>query len=315
MAIPFIARAVATLARKAKLPTTGSAAKTVERVRQLKNLGAATDLKFIESQARRAITDQASNYRTGKQTGGVKVEVDPSARHRIDPWDVVTDIVSGKSAAQAARDALTSTLRLTINSRTAGGRSRPKVLEGEAALKKARALGEFVKELDRLRNFSTLGPRVRQSLAHKYGLTVDDVRGVVTDIHGFDVEFETVEKLARNRHTPNPARVVDPEHTADRHREQLASDLAGGQQLLTNLMSSLVNSGAMKASPRVANDVYNAVSKMTLTGMIAFFETGAMKNKYEYLSSDQNVVLGNLTKMVRSAGLDPAAYEYEELHF
>lgn len=315
MAIPFIARAVVSLARKAKIPTTGGAAKTVERVRKLKNLGATQDLKLIESQARQAITKQASRYRTGKQTGGVEVEVDPSARHRIDPWVVVTDIVSGKPAAEAARDALTSTLRLTINSRTAGGRSRPKVLEGEAALKKARSLGEFVKELDRLRNFSTLGPRVRQSLAHKYNLTVDDVRGVVTDIHGFDVEFETVEKLARNRHTPKPARVVDPEHTADRHRTQLMSDLAGGQQLLTNLMSSLVNSGAVSSSPRVAKDVYDAVSKMTLTGMIAFFETGAMKNKYEYLSSDQNVVLGNMTKMVRAAGLDPDAYEYEELHF
>lgn len=315
MAIPFIARAVATLARKAKLPTTGNAASVVTRLRAIKNASVQKELKFIESQARRAITDQASQFRTGKQTGGVKVEVDPSARHRINPWDIVEDVVGGKSVAESARDALTSTLRLTINSRTAGGRSRPKVLEGEAALKKARALGEFVQELDRMRNFSTLGPRVRQSLAHKYGLTVDDVRGIVTDIHGFDVEFDTVEKLARNRHTPNPARVVDPEHTADRHRNQLMSDLAGGKQLLTNLMSSLVNSGAMSATPRVANDVYAAVSKMSLTGIIEFFETGVMKNKYEYLSSDKNVVLGNMTKMVRAAGLDPNAYEHEELHF
>src|SRR5699024_4355425 len=315
MAIPFIARAVASLARKAKLPTTGNAASVVTRLRTIKNATVQKELKFIESQARRAITDQASQFRTGKQTGGVKVEVDPSARHRINPWDIVEDVVGGKSVAESARDALTSTLRLTINSRTAGGRSRAKVLEGEAALKKAKALGEFVQELDRMRNFSTLGPRVRQSLAHKYGLTVDDVLGIVTDIHGFDVEFDTVEKLARNRHTPNPARVVDPEYTADRHRNQLMSDLAGGKQLLTNLMSSLVNSGAMSATPRVANDVYTAVSKMSLTGIIEFFETGVMNNKYEYLSSDQNVVLGNMTKMVRAAGLDPNAYEHEELHF
>src|SRR5699024_7064984 len=130
-------RAVATLARKAKLPTTGSAAQTVERVRKLKNLGAATDLKFIESQARRAITAQASRYRTGKQTGGVEVEVDPTERYRIDPWDVVTDIGSGKSAAEAARHALVPAIRLEVNFITPGGRSQPRIITGRKALQKA----------------------------------------------------------------------------------------------------------------------------------------------------------------------------------
>src|SRR5699024_6440324 len=104
MAIPFIARAVASLARKAKLPTTGNAASVVTRLRTIKNATVQKELKFIESQARRAITDQASQFRTGKQTGGVKVEVDPSARHRVNPWDIVEDVVGGKSVAESARD-------------------------------------------------------------------------------------------------------------------------------------------------------------------------------------------------------------------
>src|SRR5690625_299914 len=225
MAVPFIARAVASLARKAKLPTTGSAAQTVERVRKLKNLGAATDLKFIESQARQAITAQASRYRTGKQTGGVEADVDPNTRYKIDPWDVVTDmvsaqraadatparaarygtgkrpggvevdvdpstrykidrwdvvpdIVSGKTAADAARDALVPAIRLKINFITPGGRTQPRIIEGAKALRKAEALGEFRKELERLRDFRNIGPRVRQSLAQKYGLTIDEAKGV-----------------------------------------------------------------------------------------------------------------------------------------
>src|SRR5690625_4501042 len=224
MAVPFIARAVASLARKAKLPTTGSAAQTVERVRKRKCVGAATDLTCIWSQARQAIPAQASRCRTGKQTGGVEVDVDPSTRYKIDPWDVVTDIVSGKTAAEAARDALVPAIRLKINFITPGGRTQPRIIEGAKALQKAEALGEYTKELKRLRDFRNLGPRVRQSLAQKYGLTIDEAKGVAYDMFGFEVDYETVENMSKRSLLPSTSRMVDPAHTAKKQRKQLTRD-------------------------------------------------------------------------------------------
>ena len=315
MAIPFIARAVATLARKAKLPTTGSAAQTVERVRKLKNLGAATDLKFIESQARRAITAQASRYRTGKQTGGVEVDVDPSTRYKIDPWDVVTDIVSGKSAAEAARDALVPAIRLEVNFITPGGRSQPRIITGRKALQKAEALGEYTKELKRLRDFRNLGPRVRQSLAQKYGLTIDEAKGVAYDMFGFEVDFETVENMSKRSLLPNTSRMVDPAHTAKKQRKQLTRDLNSGHQLLANLSQSMNNSGMLSALPRVSKDIYEAIEKRSLAGIVDFFESGTMPDgKYAFLSSDQQVMSMNVSKMVRAAGLNPDDYTFDELN-
>lgn len=315
MAIPFIARAVATLARKAKLPTTGSAAKTVERVRQLKNLGATTDLKFIESQARRAITDQASRYRTGKQTGGVEVDVDPSTRYKIDPWDVVTDIVSGKPAAEAARDALVPAIRLEVNFITAGGRSQPRIITGRKALQKAEALGEYTKELERLRDFRNLGPRVRQSLAQKYGLTVDEAKGVAYDMFGFEVDFETVEDMSKRSMLPSASRMVDPAHTAKKQRKQLTRDLNSGNELLANLAQSMVNSGMWSALPRVSRDIYAAIERRSLAGIVDFFESGTMPDgKYAFLSSDQHIMSMNVSKMVSAAGLNPNDYEFDELN-
>lgn len=315
MAIPFIARAVATLARKAKLPTTGSAAQTVERVRKLKNLGAATDLKFIESQARRAITSQASRYRTGKQTGGVEVEVDPSTRYKIDPWDVVTDIVSGKSAAEAARDALVPAIRLEVNFITPGGRSQPRIITGRKALQKAEALGEYTKELKRLRDFRNLGPRVRQSLAQKYGLTIDEAKGVAYDLFGFEVDYETVENMSKRSLLPNTSRMVDPAHTAKKQRKQLTRDLNSGHQLLANLSQSMNNSGMLSALPRVSKDIYEAIEKRSLAGIVEFFESGTMPDgKYAFLSSEQQVMSMNVSKMVRAAGLNPDDYTFDELN-
>ena len=315
MAIPFIARAVATLARKAKLPTTGRAAQTVERVRKLKNLGAATDLKFIESQARRAITDQASRYRTGKQTGGVEVEIDPSTRHKIDPWDVVTDIVSGKTAAEAARDALVPAIRLEVNFITPGGRSQPRVITGRKALQKAEALGEYTKELKRLRDFRNLGPRVRQSLAQKYGLTIDEAKGVAYDMFGFEVDYETVENMSKRSLLPSTSRMVDPAHTAKKQRKQLTRDLNSGNQLLANLSQSMSNSGMLSALPRVSKDIYEAIEKRSLAGIVEFFESGTMPDgKYAFLSSDQHIMSMNVSSMVRAAGLNPDDYTFDELN-
>lgn len=315
MAIPFIARAVASLVRKAKLPTTGSAAKTVERVRKLKNLGAVTDLKFIESQARQAITKQASRYRTGKQTGGVEVDVDPSARYKIDPWDVVTDIVSGKSAAEAARDSLVPAIRLEVNFITPGGRSQPRVITGSKALQKAEALGEYTKELERLRDFRNLGPRVRQSLAQKYGLTIDEAKGVAYDMFGFEVDYETVEDMSKRSMLPSASRMVDPAYTAKKQRNQLTRDLNSGNQLLANLSQSMVNSGMMSALPRVSRDIYAAMEKRTLAGIVEFFESGTMPDgKYAFLTSEQQVMSMNVSKMARAAGLNLDDYTFDELN-
>lgn len=315
MAIPFIARAVASLVRKAKLPTTGSAAKTVERVRKLKNLGAVTDLKFIESQARQAITKQASRYRTGKQTGGVEVDVDPSTRYKIDPWDVVTDIVSGKSAAEAARDSLVPAIRLEVNFITPGGRSQPRVITGSKALQKAEALGEYTKELERLRDFRNLGPRVRQSLAQKYGLTIDEAKGVAYDMFGFEVDYETVEDMSKRSMLPSASRMVDPAYTAKKQRNQLTRDLNSGNQLLANLSQSMVNSGMMSALPRVSRDIYAAMEKRTLAGIVEFFESGTMPDgKYAFLTSEQQVMSMNVSKMARAAGLNLDDYTFDELN-
>lgn len=315
MAIPFIARAVASLVRKAKLPTTGSAAKTVERVRKLKNLGAVTDLKFIESQARRAITKQASRYRTGKQTGGVEVDVDPSTRYKIDPWDVVTDIVSGKSAAEAARDSLVPAIRLEVNFITPGGRSQPRVITGSKALQKAEALGEYTKELERLRDFRNLGPRVRQSLAQKYGLTIDEAKGVAYDMFGFEVDYETVEDMSKRSMLPSASRMVDPAYTAKKQRNQLTRDLNSGNQLLANLSQSMVNSGMMSALPRVSRDIYAAMEKRSLAGIVEFFESGTMPDgKYAFLTSEQQVMSMNVSKMARAAGLNLDDYTFDELN-
>lgn len=315
MAIPFIARAVASLVRKAKLPTTGSAAKTVERVRKLKNLGAVTDLKFIESQARQAITKQASRYRTGKQTGGVEVDVDPSTRYKIDPWDVVTDIVSGKSAAEAARDSLVPAIRLEVNFITPGGRSQPRVITGSKALQKAEALGEYTKELERLRDFRNLGPRVRQSLAQKYGLTIDEAKGVAYDMFGFEVDYETVEDMSKRSMLPSASRMVDPAYTAKKQRNQLTRDLNSGNQLLANLSQSMVNSGMMSALPRVSRDIYAAMEKRSLAGIVEFFESGTMPDgKYAFLTSEQQVMSMNVSKMARAAGLNLDDYTFDELN-
>lgn len=315
MAVPFIARAVVNLARKAKLPTTGSAAQTVERVRKLKNLGAATDLKFIESQARQAITAQASRYRTGKQTGGVEVDVDPSTRYKIDPWDVVTDIVSGKTAAEAARDALVPAIRLKINFITPGGRTQPRIIEGAKALRKAEALGEFRKELERLRDFRNLGPRVRQSLAQKYGLTIDEAKGVAYDMFGFEVDFATVEDMANRSDTPEVSTMVDPAYSAQRHRTQLSRLLNSSNELLANLAKSMVNSGMWSALPRVSRDIYSAMENKSLSRLVEFFESGVLPDgKYAFLSSDQHIMSMNVSSMVRAAGLNPNDYEFEELN-
>lgn len=315
MAIPFIARAVASLVRKAKLPTTGSSAKTVERVRKLKNLGAVTDLKFIESQARQAITKQASRYRTGKQTGGVEVDVDPSTRYKIDPWDVVTDIVSGKSAAEAARDSLVPAIRLEVNFITPGGRSQPRVITGSKALQKAEALGEYTKELERLRDFRNLGPRVRQSLAQKYGLTIDEAKGVAYDMFGFEVDYETVEDMSKRSMLPGASRMVDPAYTAKKQRNQLTRDLNSGNQLLANLAQSMVNSGMWSALPRVSRDIYVAMEKRSLAGIVEFFESGTMPDgKYAFLTSEQQVMSMNVSKMARAAGLNLDDYTFDELN-
>lgn len=314
MAVPFIARLVTSLARKVDVPVAGRAGSTIERLRKIKNPAVVKELKFIESQARRAVSNEASRIRTGKTTHGVDVTIDPSERHKVDPWKVVEKIVDGQSAAEAAREALTPAVRLDVNFITAGGRSQPRVLKGSEALHKAKELGEFMRELTRLRDFRNLTPRVRQSLAQKYGLTVDDVTQVAHDMYGFPVEYETVEEMARKRELPETKRMVDPSHSAKKHRKQLMSDLAGGNLLTSNLLKSLTNSGVLAASPRVALDIYEAVESKTLAGIVEFFETGVMGNRYEYLSSDQHTVAMNLTKMVKAAGLNPKDYSHEELN-